>query len=134
MRGRDDNGIYGGLLPSARSLRVFSDRTGLAGIYNVAAPARAISMMNTELIRRLDQWLLIRRAMNEGQPSTEQHIIQLCKDELLAALTRDAAGFKLTAELCALTEDKNERISRPQAMVLVVEWRMAIDATRKGKA
>ena len=46
------------------------------------------------------------------------------------AKTRNA-GFKLTAALCALPEDDKEKISRPQAMELVVAWRAAIDAVKE---
>lgn len=46
------------------------------------------------------------------------------------SMRRAAAVFKLTAELCRLAEDNDEKISRPSVMSLVTQWRYAHDAAR----
>ena len=43
---------------------------------------------------------------------------------------KDAAVMHMTAKLCALPEDENERISRSDAMELIVQWRMKWDAAK----
>lgn len=64
---------------------------------------------------------------------TESALLAFAREVLTPQREKDAAVMHMTAKLCALPEDDNGRISRPDAMELIMQWRMKWDAANRAK-
>lgn len=64
----------------------------------------------------------------------ESALLAFAREVLTPQRKKDAAVMHMTAKLCALPEDDNGRISRSDAMELVMQWRMKWDAANRAKS
>lgn len=77
------------------------------------------------------EWPLL---MNDLERIVESALIRFASEVLTPQREKDAAVMHMTAKLCALPEDENERISRSDAMELVMQWRTKWDAANRAKS